>query len=427
MNRRQWVGGAGCAAVLAASRGWSAGSADHLPLRSPDLLTEVDGFVWERMARDHIPGVAACIIDREQMLWSECYGWADLQRHVPMSLSGIQNVASISKTFTSTAIMQLQERGLLRLQDDINEYLGFSVRHPAAPDQPIAVRQLLTHTSAIADGSAYGRLYACGDPKLSLERWLREYFIPGGRYYDADENFHSWLPADEKFEYCNLAYGLLARIAETVSGIPFAEYCRLNIFSPLGMHSTSWRIADIDLDRHVVPYTWVEKGTARGPDWGGVPLGAIQQDGPTLGAPLADGFVPNCVYGHPNYTDGFLRTSVDDLSRYLRAYLNGGAFDGYRLLESDSVAAMLTTVFVHESTDTAGNPERRYQGLNWMGSVRLGDEIAWGHGGSDPGVNTDMRILPETGLGAIVFTNTNGSIPWDITHKLLEVALRANR
>jgi CubicO group peptidase (beta-lactamase class C family) len=411
--------------LLADSRGWPAGPASHLPLRSQDLLTEIDGFVWERMARDHIPGVAACIIDRQQIVWSECYGWADLERRVPMSLSGIQNVASISKTVTSTAIMQLQERGLLGLHDDINEYLGFAVRHPAAPDQPITVQKLLTHTSAIADGNAYGQLYACGDPQLSLDRWLREYFVPGGQYYDADGNFHSWLPADEKFEYCNLAYGLLARIVETVSGTPFPEYCRLSIFAPLGMRSTSWRIADIDDARHVVPYTWVEDGVARGPDWGGVPLGAIQQDGPTLRTPLAEGFVANCVYGHPNYPDGFLRTSVDDLSRYLRAYLNGGAFAGHRVLERGTVQAMLSTVLVHDSTDAAGQPQRRHQGLNWMSSVRLGDALAWGHGGSDPGINTDMRILPEAGIGAIVFTNTNGSIPWDITHKLLEVALRA--
>jgi hypothetical protein len=61
MNRRQWVISAAGASLLAASRGWPAGPASHLPLRSQDLLTEIDGFVWERMARDHIPGVAASL------------------------------------------------------------------------------------------------------------------------------------------------------------------------------------------------------------------------------------------------------------------------------------------------------------------------------------------------------------------------------
>lgn len=425
MNRRQWIAGAGSASLLAASRGFGVDSGSHLPLHSHELLTEIDAFVWQRMARDHIPGVAACIVDRDQVIWSECYGWADIDKRVPMSLSGIQNIASISKTVTSTAVMQLRERGLLRLQDDINDHLEFAVRHPSAPDQPIRIQQLLTHTSSIADGNAYGRMYACGDPQLALGTWLREYFVPTGHYYDADGNFHSWLPAEEKFEYCNLAYGLLARIVENTSGMTFPEYCRLSIFDPLEMRSTSWRIADIDRARHVVPYTWVEGGTARGPDWGGVPLGAIQQDGPTLRKPLADGFAANCVYGHPNYPDGFLRTTVDDLSRYVRAYLSEGAFAGRRILGADTVQAMLSAVVVHDSRDEAGTLLRRHQGLNWMGSAELGGEVAWGHGGSDPGVNTDMRILPGAGLGAIVFTNTNGSIPWDITHKLLDVALRA--
>ncbi|MBX3706963.1 MAG: beta-lactamase family protein [Pseudomonadales bacterium] len=425
MNRRQLIVGAGSASLLAASGGLAVGSASHLPLQSADLLTEIDGFIWQRMARDRVPGIAACIVDRDQVIWSACYGWADIENRIPMSLAGIQNVASISKTVTSTAVMQLQEAGLLHLHDDINDHLEFSVRHPRAPEQPIRIRQLLTHTSSIADGNAYGRLYGCGDPRLALGQWLQAYFVPEGQYYSADENFHSWLPADEKFEYCNLSYGILARIVENVSGMAFPEYCRLNIFAPLGMRSTSWRIADIDRARHVVPYTWVEGGKARGPDWGGVPLGAIQQDGPTLREPLADGFVANCVYGHPNYPDGFLRTSVDDLSYYVRAYLSEGAYAGHRILERDTVRSMLSTIFVHESRDAAGIKHRRHQGLNWMGSTELAGELAWGHGGSDPGVNTDMRILQSAGLGAIVFTNTNGSIPWDITHKLLEVALRA--
>lgn len=425
MNRRHWIVGAGSASLMAAAPGFAFTSAGHLPLRSEKLLTEIDGFIWARMARDHIPGLAACIVDRDQVVWSECYGWADLESRVAMSLSHIQNIASISKTVTSTAVMQLHDKGLLRVDGDINDYLDFPVRHPSAPDQPITIRHLLTHTSSLADGSAYGRLYRCADPQIALGQWLREYFVPGGSFYDAAENFHPWVPADRKFEYCNSSYGLLARIVETVSGTEFPEYCRLSIFDPLGMHSTSWRIADIDRARHVVPYTWVEDGKARGPDWGGVPLGAIQQDGPTAGAPLPDGFAANCVYGHPNYPDGFLRTSVNDLSRYLRAYLNGGAFAGYRLLASDTVRAMLSPVFVHESQDEAGSRQRRHQGLNWMGTTELAGEVAWGHGGSDPGVNTDMRILPRAGLGAIVFTNTNGSIPWQISHKLLDVALRA--
>jgi CubicO group peptidase (beta-lactamase class C family) len=163
----------------------------------------------------------------------------------------------------------------------------------------------------------------------------------------------------------------------------------------------------------------VENGIARGPDWGGRPLGAIRQDGPTFETEQSDGFVANCVYGHPNYPDGFLRTSVLDLSRYVRAYLNRGAFGGYRVLRPETIATMLDATGVQ---GTSPADRGRHQGLNWMAQAKVNGELAWGHGGSDPGVNTDMRILLDTGIGAIVFTNTNGIDPWDLTHEMLEIA-----
>jgi CubicO group peptidase (beta-lactamase class C family) len=173
-------------------------------------------------------------------------------------------------------------------------------------------------------------------------------------------------------------------------------------------------LADVDLEQHVVPYTWVEDSVARGPRWGGIPLGVIREDGPTLDATLMDGYQDNCVYNHPNYPDGFLRTSVNQLSVYARAYLNGGEFAGRRILKSSSIAAMLTNQNI---------PGNRTQGLTWYADEEMQDELQWGHGGSDPGSNTDMRLLPAQGVGAIVFANTNGITPTEISEQLLELAL----
>lgn len=425
MKRREFLMGAssavlGCSIspVMAHNRR----AAVQIPDNAP--LIELDRFVREKMQRDHIPGVAACIVDQERILWAQTYGWADLDNRTPMSADGVQNVASISKTFTATAVMQLAEAGLVGLDKDVNDYLDFSIRHPKAAKQPITARQLLMHTSSIADGLAYSKLYACGDPRWSLASWLRQYFTPGGRYYDREQNFHPWLPDSNTYEYCNLAFGVLAHTVETVAGTPFAEYCRSNIFSPLGMRSTTWRIAEIDKERHVVPYTWVEEGKARGPSWGGAPLGVIERDGPTFETALEDGFHPNCVYSHPNYPDGFLRSSLNDLSRYVRAYLCGGAFEGYRLLRNESVDDMLTTQMRVEQRTRDGQSRRRSQGLTWSAGRQLADEWAWGHSGSDPGVNTDIRFLPSRGLGAIVLTNTNGIDVAEFTHRFLEVALK---
>ena len=374
----------------------------------------LDTFIEDTMRRDHIPGLAACIVKGSDIVWSAAYGYADLERQVPMSLDHLQNIASISKTFTTTALMQLFEAGLVGLDQDVNDFVGFVIRNPAYPTEPVTARHLLTHTSSISDGLAYSRLYACGDPRFSLEIWLREYFTEGGQFYSAEENFHPWSPDARRFTYNNVAFGLLGRIVEVVSGIPFPEYCRRNIFARLGMPRTAWMLADIDLVSHAVPYTWVEGGRARGPTWGGMPLGVIRESGPSFSEPLADGYHANCPYNHPNYPDGFLRTSVNQLSRYLRAYLGSGEFGGRRILTRSSVEQLFTDQRVGVD---------RTQGLTWYGVGQVEGDVAWGHGGSDPGSNTDMRLLPDHGVGAIVFANTNGVNPNEISTRLLHAAL----
>ncbi len=408
MRRREFLAGAAALAsgVLMPTKS-SIGGADFEAL---------DSFVMARMTRDHIPGLAAAIIESGNVIWSRAYGHADLASRTPMQSSTIQNIASISKTFTTMAVMQLRNLGLLDLDADVQDYVDFPVRNPEFPEAVITSRQLLTHTSSIDDGLAYGGLYRCDDPRISLSVWLEEYFTPAAEFYDPKRNFHDW-EAGEKWTYCNTSYGLLGHLVSEISGIPFAEYCRRNIFLPLGMRDTSWFLADIDRSRHVTPYTWVEGGVARGPKWGGRPLGVIRESGPSLDQPLEDGFEPNCAYNHPNYPDGFLRTSVDDLSRYAIALLAGGVREGHRVLPASTLVEMMTPELV--------TPPGRKQGLTFYSTGNLNGETIWGHSGSDPGVNTNMSLLPDRGLGAIVFTNTNDINPQEITLELLKAAMKA--
>lgn len=372
-----------------------------------------DNDISNWMRREHIPGVAACIIKGEKLAWSGGFGWATMSPKVKMSLDSLENLGSISKTFATAALMQLHEQGLVDLNANVEQYLPFPLRNPHHPDTVIRVRDLLTHYSSLRDGASYAKLYRCGDPQLTLANWLRAYFLPGGSYYDATQNFHPWA-AGENWDYCNLAYGLVAYVVECVSGIEFASYCTRNIFLPLGMNETSWYLADIDRRRHTTPYSWVENGRVRGPEFGGIPEGIITESGPTLDAPQSDGYHANCLYNHPNYPDGFLRSSVRQMSVYLRALLGGGEFQGRRILKKDTVDTMFTVQRV---------ANQRSQGLTWYADTRIGDRLAWGHTGSDPGINNDVRLLPDLGLAAMVLTNTNGIEPQKMTVHLLESAI----
>ena len=210
----------------------------------------------------------------------------------------------------------------------------------------------------------------------------------------------------------NVAFGLLGHLVERISGESFADYCKTHVFQPLEMNETSWYLADIDVARHVVPYTFVEGGNVRSPTWGGRPLGVILEDrGPTV--PQGNGHHASCPYNHPNFPDGFLRTSVRQLSWFARAYLNGGTLDGRRILEERTIEEMLHTQRVEDSP---------IQGLTWYASARIRGREVWGHSGGDPGINTDILLVPEERIAAIVFINTWGGNPTQITRHLLEEA-----
>ena len=152
-----------------------------------------------------------------------------------MTTESILNIGSVSKLVTSTAALLLWEKGKIDLDGDVSQYLPFSVEHPSGGG-PITVRQLLTHTSGLQDGEYYDDSYACGDPVVSLEKWLRGYLVEGGPYYD-EGNFLEQAPGTT-FEYSNVGYGLLGLIVQQVSGQNFTTFTRENIFEPLGMGST---------------------------------------------------------------------------------------------------------------------------------------------------------------------------------------------
>ena len=223
-------------------------------LRSAVRRDGLDDFIEAERRAQRIPGLAACIVKSGRVVWSKGYGWANIKKRVPMDPDvTVQNIGSISKTVVATAVMQLWEKGKFQLDDDVNERLPFAVRSPSHPDTPITYRLLLTHRSGIADSLAYRSSYACGDPSLPLEAWLKAYFTPGGRYYEKGANFHPWKPG-EKHDYSNVGFGLLGYLVERVSGESFPHYTRKNIFEPLGMKRTGWLLSEIDVAAHAVPY-----------------------------------------------------------------------------------------------------------------------------------------------------------------------------
>ncbi len=348
----------------------------------------VDEFIRDEMLRNHIPGLAVSVVKGGLLTWSKAYGWADIQRQVAMTTDTLQNIGSVSKPIVTTVIMQCVERGELSLDDDINDYLPFPIRNPGHPEVAITVTQLLSHYSSIADGSSYGRGYQCGESNVSLQNWIEGYFLPGGVYYDAAENFHAWAPGEE-YEYNNVAFAVLAYLLQVITGRPFDDYCREELFAPLGMTNTSWFLANIDKSRHAIPYAYVSNGKIDSPNWGGIELGLLNGEQPPTDfeGPYAD-----CIYDHPNFADGFLRTSVAELTNFQLMLIAKGTLNGNRVLEEKTVGQMFSG-----------------HGITWHQTELPGGPKVWGHGGGDPGISTLFDFRPDTGDGVIILANTHGA------------------
>jgi CubicO group peptidase (beta-lactamase class C family) len=348
----------------------------------------LDGFIGDEMLRNHIPGLAISAVKGGALAWSRGFGWANIEQQIAMTPETMQNIGSVSKPIVTTVLMQCAERGMLSLDEDVNNYLPFSIRNPSHPNVAITFTQLLSHYSSIADGSSYGRAYACGESNISLQEWIEGYFLSDGAYHDAAENFHAWAPG-EQYEYNNVAFSVLAYLVQVITDTPFDEYCREELFAPLGMSSTSWFVKNIDKSRHATPYAYVSEGKIDSPSWGGIELGLLNGEQPPVDfeGPYAD-----CVYDHPNFADGFLRTSVDELTKFQLMLIAGGVFNGHRILKEKTVRQMLTG-----------------HGITWHARELPDGAKVWGHGGGDPGVSTLFEFQPDTGDGVIIFANTHGA------------------
>ena len=319
------------------------------------------------MKATHLPGVATWASLNGEVIWQKCYGYANLEDSVPVADTTLFMLASISKTITATAAMQLWEREEFELDDDINDYLPFEVRNPNHPDSVITFRMLMTHTSSIEDNwTVIDPLYVWGgDSPIPLGSFLEDYLVPGGAYYDSASNFHTYPPGDD-FDYCNVAVALLGYLVEAIED-SFPIHCQDSIFDPLSMYETSWFLAGLNMNNIAVPY-----------HWSGVE------------------YVPYQHYGYPDYPDGQLRTSAQQLARHLMAFIQYGMVDTVRILDSTTVDIMRTVQYDVTSTWKMG--------LIWMYQY-VSARWLWGHAGADWGVSTVAVFCPSENSVVIVLTN----------------------
>jgi CubicO group peptidase (beta-lactamase class C family) len=359
----------------------------------------IDQQIERWMEKNNVPGLAACIVHQDGIVWSNGYGLANRTKNIPFTPdSTLFQIASITKTITATAIMQLRDRGLFALDDDVNAFLPFSLRNPRHPGRPISVRHLLTHTSSIDDDDCIYGLYTAGDPVKSLEDVVTAYFTPGGALW-RPSNFRKDAPG-EKNSYSNAGFALLGYLVERIMEQPLEDYLQENIFRPLKMYETSFYIAKLDEERQARCYTHARRPKRY--------LCSGDGDGNLLPAGVSPqaGFNEHALYSYPTLADGMLRTSVNQLANFMIAMMNGGRFEDAQLLSPETVREMLSG---------------RKQGLAWSR-----EDAYWGHDGGDPGCSTQLLFDPVERIGFIVFANTDAELEdvMDVLEDEVEERLR---
>jgi CubicO group peptidase (beta-lactamase class C family) len=339
--------------------------------------TSLDSFIVHTMDSLHVPGVAACIVKDEDIIWHGEYGYADVAREIVVTDSTLFLLASISKTFVATALMQLWEDGLFGLDDTVSDYLPFPVKNPLYPNTPITFRMILAHTSSIARNDQFWfPLVTWGhDSPIPLDYFLQNWLLPGGVYYRYT-NYKQY-PPGAGGEYSNIAFSLAGYLVEQISDQSFEQYCQESVFGPLGMDETSWFLSELDIDHIAVPTGY-------------------------------DGFnyYQYGQFGFPVYPAGQLRTSALQLGRHLIAFMNMGEIDGARVLDSATVEQMSTIQYPNIRVFPEA-PQIEW-GLGWY-RIDTGDGYVWGHDGGIYGTATVMYCDLERRIGAIVLTNGDGN------------------
>lgn len=338
----------------------------------PDVQGQIRLFsAWldSQIAYRGLPGVVVGVVAGDELIWSQGFGLANISTNQAMTADTKFRMASHSKLFTATAIMQLREQGKLRLDDPVSEYLDwFQVQPADSEDPPITIEQLLTHGSGL--------------PREAGAHWSDWEFPTQEQLMDLFPERQAAYSPEVRRKYSNLAYSVAGMVVEELSGESWAVYIQENIFAPLGMSSSS-----VDLD---VP------GMATG-------YGRRMPDGSRSVIPFVD------ARGMASATG--LTSTVEDIAKFVSAQFRKGPRGGQRILSTPSLREM-HRIRMLENNWTGGN------GIGFS-VYRLDDTVYVGHSGGYPGYTTNTMIQLDSKVGVIVLTNTNDSNPVDISRQLM--------
>ena len=246
------------------------------------------------------------------------FGLRNLSQNLAVTNDTKYRIASISKSFTALGLMKLYDQDLFGLDDDISTYLGYTVRNPNFPNQPITFRMVLSHTSSLQDGTGYGNFLNATYSQNPIPN-ISSVLVPGGSYFTA--NMWRTETPGTFFAYSNLNFGLIGTLIEKISNQRFDIFMKNEILIPLGI-AGSFNIQDLtDIGNVAVIYRNISGWSPQADNFNGV-----MPPAPNLAAYVIGS---NGVYFGPQ---GGFRTSVSDIGKFLKyTKSNGLSVPGFML------------------------------------------------------------------------------------------------
>lgn len=311
-------------------------------------------------------GLSVAVVKKNKIVYSQAFGLANIENNTPLSTTNLFRIASISKSFSATSIMQLVEAGKVSLDADFSDLVGFKVRNPNFPETPITLRMVMSHTSGINDSQGYFNFDVIKPEKN--KDWAKCYnnYEPGKGY-----------------EYCNLNYNMVGAVIERLSGERFDLYVKHHVLEPLNLYG-GYCVDSLDTTRFATLYEYDSSAGKFTPS-------------PMAYAPRHEE-LKNYVFGQstPAFSPtGGMKISAIDLAKYMMMHMNRGKYNGVRIISKKSAETMQKKISEEEGYGLAiMNLDDLIPGLTMTG-----------HTGSAYGLYSAMFFNRKKKFGMVMITN----------------------
>ena len=366
------------------------------PARLAELnsaFPQIDQIFRDYAADKHIPGMAWGIVIDGELAHSGFSGVRDLQSKAPLSVDTAFRIASMTKSFTVLAILKLRDAGKLSLEDPVSKWIPEFAHSelPTRDSAPIRIRQLLSHSAGLPEDNPWGDQQLAASEE-DLTAWLKR-------------GFPFSTPPSTRYEYSNLAFGLLGRIVSRAAGIPYERYVKTQILAKLHMDSSTFRYAEVPVERRAIGYRLQPDGTYR--------------EEPPL---------PQGAFG----SAGGLLTTSTDLGRYIAFHLS--AWPPRNEVDAGPVkrSSVREMSFMATPANLTGSRNGGHLQVSQTGygfGLRVSSDCRFehivGHGGGLPGFGSYMQWLPDYGVGMFAMATLTYSGPSEAINHAWDALLKS--